>query len=326
MMHRRPQPTGRPLGGAARRARGFTVVELLLALLLAGVVMAAALGLLQLLSAADDRIAAKFNRSVELTIAQTAMRRTFATMIAGRDTGDEEEADREGDEDRAAEPPEELAGAVDGELADALAAAAGGDEPDNMLEAVRDQTRANSRRMLDLYFEPTSTGVLAQTLEVVLPEAPIKPDWVGDGVELAGERARSLTDRETAGTAAALLSTRVRGRFEVAMVPGSGYTLVWRSVEPPAPPVELIGGIDTVPVDDLFADGEAVSLRWSVLPLKFRDAETRERYDWQPVWAAWLRDDFPIAVKLAFQLEDGTKEDWMFEASVTVQDLEGNRR
>ncbi|MEO1129920.1 MAG: hypothetical protein AAFX05_09485, partial [Planctomycetota bacterium] len=93
------------------------------------------------------------------------------------------------------------------------------------------------------------------------------------------------------------LAETVRGRLEV--VPhGEHWALQWRPVSPAGDPRILLTGITW--------------LEWSVLP---REAGVD---GWQSVWAAFLRQDFPSAVRLILWTESGRHADWLFETQIAV--------
>ncbi len=88
----------------------------------------------------------------------------------------------------------------------------------------------------------------------------------------------------------------VRGAFELHPT-SAGWSLIWAPIDPPGDAVELIGGLS--------------QCTWEVL--------TRGDDGWQPVHAAYLQPDFPVAVRLQFASENGAEADWLFETAIITE-------
>ncbi|MEO1129470.1 MAG: type II secretion system protein, partial [Planctomycetota bacterium] len=116
------------------RGRGFTVVELLLALSLAGMVMAAAIGVYSMLNTADRVSERQMDEDVQLAAAQSVVRRAMQSLLAGQDTLD----------------PSALAG-----NGDADAASDGQD-----IATVQAVSQTHGRSMFEIFFEEPEPGVV----------------------------------------------------------------------------------------------------------------------------------------------------------------------
>jgi type II secretory pathway pseudopilin PulG len=278
-----------------RRRGAFTIVELLLALMLASLVLASMVAVLRVMMMADAVSAQRVDQQTDLAIAQHLMRRVFVSLGAAQPL-DPATARRLADE--AARDAQTSGDEADEE--DALT-------PEDALPkdqaALAPMAPPDIAPMFDLYFAELADGTAAPVLECVVNDPPGTLNPSAQRLTLADFRgvARGST------RAGALLSRRivqtVRGRFEV--VPfeeteagGVRFALVWRGVEPASDPVVLIRGI--------------VGLEWWVLPI-----DNTQR-DWRPTMSAKLASEFPISVRLVAWLDDGRELDWMFETEMQV--------
>jgi hypothetical protein len=115
---------------------------------------------------------------------------------------------------------------------------------------------------------------------------------------------------------AARWSGKIRGVFEMLWGGDRGWMLAWTAEDPPAAPRVLVDGV--------------TSLRWEVLmpppPLdagagaSLVELTQRDRGPavWEEVHAAYLEQDFPDAVRVIFETDNGTRADWLFETSVVT--------
>jgi prepilin-type N-terminal cleavage/methylation domain-containing protein len=232
--------------------RGFTVIELLLALALAAVITTAAFSLFMLLGATDRRLAVRFDEDADLSIAQQVIRRAMGSLVAARPREpsptdrpapkDGEEADGPDTEarERARSELEELIGTVTGDEAFAR----------SLTENI-----SIDRPNFELYFDTTGPGI-QPVLEVKVMESPVPPAAPLDSAAAAVEQ-----------------FLPVRGVFETVQT-GEGLVLQWRQLEPPGPPTVLLRRLAAV--------------EWFVLPRarhgkKWTDVHAAYIQEWYPV-------------------------------------------
>lgn len=294
-----------------RRHRGFTLLEMVAALALASIVIAAAGGMFLLLASTESRSADRFDDSLEMTITHDVLQRAMQSLIAGapraEDLAELEEAgasDEDGDGGEEEGAPS--TGALINDLvedADGLDGEAGGDDEEEgearswiqvLAEDLADEPGNEwlidlltlgeliDSNHFDLFVDQTDDGIVPR-LEVVLAEPPM-PMPVA-------------TEDDRISALAARLRGSVRGAFALALLE-DGWALQWEPILPPGDPTVLVRGL--------------VSLEWRVLP---EDIEERE---WTDVFAAYLAQDFPVAVQLMMVTRDGVMVDWVFETSMTT--------
>jgi len=264
------------------RRRAFTVIELLLALVLAGLVVTAALSIFGLLTSAERVSESQFEAEVEVASTQLFVRRVMQSLLAGADEGDP--------------------AMTDGPRAET-------DQTTPVTEAPLRDPAAGGRAMFEIYFEQVEPGVTAPVVELVLSKAPVQVgalpgqmryDAEFDDLEEEDGEADPMQTalfEEQLRRENRLIET-VRGRLEVARR-GTSFVLQWRPISPAGEPYVLVPNVEW--------------LEWSALP---RDADADA---WSDVWAAYLREDFPMAVRLALWTTDGRHEDWLFEPLIAVR-------
>ncbi|MEM1422512.1 MAG: hypothetical protein AAGH64_00765, partial [Planctomycetota bacterium] len=101
---------------------------------------------------------------------------------------------------------------------------------------------------------------------------------------------------------------RVRSVFEFVYERESErWDLQWRPVDPPGRPVRILEGV--------------VAAQWAVLSRSKTNTvqEARREETWTDVAAAFLGEDFPIAVRLDFETSTGERGDWLFETVVITR-------
>ena len=136
----------------------------------------------------------------------------------------------------------------------------------------------------NLHYTRTELGPLP-TLEVVCETPPV--GRMQTGVPTADQRL-SMLRAEWLGS--------VRGRFEL-LQGDTGWGLFWTPIDPPGDSTELISNL--------------TQCAWEVL--------LRSEQGWQPVHAAYLQPDFPVAVRLQFATSDGAEADWLFETAIITE-------
>jgi prepilin-type N-terminal cleavage/methylation domain-containing protein len=283
------------LGSGFRR--GFTAVELLIALALAAVVSLGALGLLGTIYASDSAAQKRFDGEAELQTLQRAVRSLARNLTAKRAPDptsgfgpEPKEADIKLAEDqlkveleRSGQPftPESLRSqAIETARKNAREAAASkGDE------------REHIPPRFEIRFDSTGSGGAVPVLEALLTDAPVPPAW--------------SPDPETQRWA--MSANLVRGVIEGVRTDDfkeKGWTLQWRQTEPAAEPVTLARGI--------------AGWEWSALPRKAHD---KDKVGFVETAAAWYGSDYPRAVRLRVMTLRGAQADWLFEVPRPIPEI-----
>lgn len=279
-----------------RSRSAFTLIEVMLALLLSTVVLGAAMGVLQLLIRSQQIMGDHLDRTVQLTVAQEALRRTMDSLVGGIPLlpPDESNPEDDLDEDFDDEEREEELRERSLELADRIRELV--DDPRLADELIRQALAP--RVQFELFFDETRTDGLYPVLEVVVARSPLPPGrsllQTEDEFDAAARTFGELADRpellRVTGT--------VRGRFELAWR-GDDLVLQWVWMDDPfLEPRVLIRGVTWC--------------QWLVMT----DKREYRQEPWQEVWAAYLADDFPVAVRLILTTNTGAQVDWLFETSV----------
>ncbi len=285
----------------SRAPHAFTLLEVMLALALSGLVVIGVFGLMSMMQLSDAAQTVRFNtiydRAEAQNVLRTSMRRLFAaeplpeptpgTQPADQPEGEEPAEDEEQSQDEArAEREEEKRGPGSGErddMADIVRKTLGDSElAKRLLGSLND----NDPPHFQLYY-PSGGSDLAPgfpRLELVLTESPvpITPLIADDGAPAAFRTTDSL----------------VRGAVEFASDDPSAETAVmrWRPIDPPGRPITLLTGIEHA--------------RFTVLPKKANGTE------WTELWAAYLQRDYPVAIRVELWVQGSDFIDWLFETTV----------
>lgn len=278
-------------------SRGFTAVELMIALALATVVSIGALGLLSTIYASDTAAQKRFDGEAELQTLQRAVRAMARNLTAkrapdptsgfGPEPGEAEiklaEDQLKAELDRAGQPytPESIrAQAIETARKTAREQAASkGDE------------REHIPPRFEVRFDATGSGGAVPVLEALLTDAPVPPAWSPDPEAQRWAMSANL----------------VRGVIEGVRTDDfkeKGWTLQWRQTEPPAEPVTLARGIS--------------GWEWSVLPRKTHD---KEKAGFVETAAAWYGSDYPRAVRLRVMTVRGAQADWLFDVPRPIPEI-----
>lgn len=204
--------------------RGFTVIELVLALILSAIVVMSALSVMWMLTSTDQRLARGFDDQAELIVTQTVVRRAMGSLIAAkpRDPNPSRAVTKDTKDGEQAEAPEQDPGA---ELADLITSVTGDADLAGELTAGVGADRPN----FELYFDQVGELMLP-ALEVKVMESPVPPP-----IEGPGEAAVLGIDQ----------FLPVRGVFESLQL-GDGLALQWRPIDPPGPPTLLIRDLEAI--------------------------------------------------------------------------------
>jgi hypothetical protein len=275
------------------RRGAFTIVELLLALMLASVVLASMVAVVRIMLMADAVSAHRVDQQTDLAVAQHLMRRVFVSLGAAQPL-DPATARRLADEaSRAAQADQD---------ADENVLTPEDELPPNQA-ALAPMAPPDIAPMFDLFFVEMDDGAAAPVLECVVNDPPGTLNPSAPRLTLADFRSVAPgSTREGALLSRRIVQT-VRARFEVVPFEETEagdvrFALVWRGIEPATEPVVLIRGI--------------VGLEWRVLPID----DTKG--DWQTTMSAKLAAEFPISIHLVAWLDDGREIDWMFETEIQV--------
>lgn len=271
-------------GQSRPRKPAFTLLEIMLALALSGVVVLASMSLIWMVQSADKRLSSQFDDQIQFSETQRILRRALATLIAARpeepapnpnngqspedleDNGDVEEDSGLSPEQRAAR--EQLA---------ALVAQLGAD--DALIRTLLENDGSQYANF-ELFHELSPSGRALPRLALTLMRPPVAPPQIFEDsipVAIAGDK--------------------IRGSFDLHEV-GQTLTLVWQPLDPPGLPL-------TIARDLLWAE-------WWVLP--------RRKYglEWVDVYAAFIEERYPVAVRISLWTASGSHVDWLFETAVTT--------
>ncbi len=268
--------------------RGFTILELMLALALSGIVILAATSLFWLVYRADAGLSIRFDEQIQLASAQRTLRRAMGSFVASRpedppatptpaDAGDTPPPEVDPSRPASRLTPQERAAR---ERLATLVTQMGGDEA--LLNSVLGQEEFEHANF-ELYFVVSPEGRTLPRLELTLMRQPVKPPSTSASSD---EPARVVVTGD-----------RIRGSFDL-IEEGPTMTLFWRPIEPAGEPTPLVENL--------------VWAEWWALP--------RRRYgtEWVDVYAAYIEERFPVAVRLALWTDSGMHTDWLFETAVTT--------
>lgn len=277
---------------------GFTVLELLLALALGLVVSTTALSLFWLVSSSDERLDSRFDEAIDLAFAQETLRRAMGQLVAAKPVDpdatplaaepEEDDDDAEGEEGEGDGPEAEL----EIEEEDLPEDEANAELHAIITEMTGDPALANQllgvvtgidRPHFEIYFDSLGERGVLPVLEVVLMQSPVPPLALREGEQRSAVSAATLN--------------AVRGVFEAVDL-GDRMLLQWTPVDPPGPPTALMDNI--------------IAIEWWALP------RARHGGEWVQLHAAYLQEDYPVAVRLVLWLRSGAHVDWLFETTVAT--------
>lgn len=279
-MPRRPRHPLSPsaLPAARRTRRAFTVLELIAALVLGSVVVITAGSLFWMLSSSDRRVGERMGEASDLAITQTVLRRALGGMLAAKPKDPSPT-------DKFNEQPQE----GDELDPDQQAEQAESEDMQELVESVTGDPElaadllagvdTDERPNFELYFDD-SRGATLPMLELKVIESPV-PSGDLTGLEATLDQYLS-----------------VRGVFETLEQGDGSLLLQWRPLQPPGKPFVLVRDLARV--------------EWYVLP------RSRHGKEWVDVYAAYLQEYYPIAVRLVLFTKTGGYADWLFDTAVTT--------
>jgi type II secretory pathway pseudopilin PulG len=288
---------------ARQATRGFTVLEVVVALALTSLVVASAFGLLAMMRSADRAVRTMTAGAGDQLQAYAVMQRAFTSMVAAQPLRPEADDDAAADDPTDALDGANLPPGVREQVAGLLGSGAPAAGLDERLDAAVASVDTSVPPHFELYYEEID-GVSLPRLEVVVQQSPLS---FGGMRSVADRFERDLEDmnaQERRSRLARAWAGSIRGVFELVAIGERGWCLVWQPVRPL--------GERTVLVERLAA------LEWSVLlppPEQALDdpAAPPAPGEWVPVHAAYLAGDYPDAISLKYVTERGVRANWRFE-------------
>jgi len=279
--------TTRTTDPAARaRRRAFTLIETMLALVLAAIVVSSAIGVMTLVVNAHAAHGGGISRTVRLAQAQGFFRDTFVRLVAGVPLAPPPDEQADGDEEPAG-------------------------EDDQQQDADDEQTRSPIESTLDQLARGGTGGrggIISQLLaendeplgvmfEVYLDTSA--PGWPTPVMECVVTDPPSLGRESAFAPETTVLDELGFVRSEIRLVPQRDglYTLMYVPLDPIGEPVPILR-----------------DLQWA----SFHALPSRDENEWVDVHAAYLQEDFPAAVRVVLFTDDGREIDWLFEVQSIV--------
>lgn len=274
---------------SAQTRRGFTVLELTIALALSSLVVFSAVGITAIITRSDRVTSRYMNDTTNLSQTQFVVRRALQNLIAAKPLPPPSEA--EGEEEPTETPEDE--GGIDDDTQAIIDSLFGGVDDSLPIEtAIADTSKPPN---FELYFErvmfpPTGEEIYLPRLEVVTSIWPVPRSSVPmDLIEDPTVRRQELEAR---------IRGTIRGVFELLYLE-DGFALAYTPIEPAGPSYILGRGFE--------------DLIWEIMP---KDGAAD---GWQQIGAAYLEDQFPDAVRLRLRTSTGSTADWLFETIVLTE-------
>jgi len=292
-------------------ARGFTLLELVLASVIGSVIIVAAIGMFATLDSSERLGATRSDESWQLARLQTVMRRSFGTLVMSsqpdtrelpgislRNTDDDAEVDQN-EEDENAEPlrfrlvDDPLAGSVPIWKQRARTLHMGRPRSAQSLEVVLTQAPVRGIHNVSGAFRRVSRTTGNRQISRVGDDGgfrgvfELRPSHRIDKPGVMGRDAQSRDDR-----IAELSGQRPQS-----------WTLWWRPVDP------------TVQVDPLAVAVDAVVVATNLVRC---DWQVFEVDHWADQYAAVHATDLPAYVKMQVETTSGLAGEWLFEIGWTV--------
>lgn len=306
------------------RARGFTLLEIMLAALIGAMVVTASIGVFNVLGDTDRRMGSRYAQSVELARLHLIMQRAMRTLLLAPDAAPNAGAD------------------TNTRAGDAAAALTETDLPPRLLiETDPSTTAADMARRTAQAAGLDAIGITApQRMEIVLAEPPLPANFVETLdptiTQVAARPALRLWEQaQPAEPAADPIGTQavaVRGVFELrpdwatrrVPAPGqeetepappangdAGWTLWWR----PLPAAGTLADAAQDPrLIDPTRDANAVPLVSGLTHFQWRAFKDRER---TPTLTVTHAEDMPAYLELELRTTSGITANWMFEVGMT---------
>lgn len=298
----------------SRPARaGFTLMEIMLALALSMLVVLGVFGLTGMLQISEQRQAARYvvtlDRATAQMVLRSAFRRLFAAEPLPQPTGGSDE-DGDGPQGGTGDTAEAVEGEESEEAAQALAEAEAEAQEAEDARGARSEDRSDIAGLIrSLMGDSEMAQQLLEGLakdepphfELYVPESPDLAPGMPRLELVVTESPVPMLPLIDGGEAVPVirgLDPLYRGAIEFAPEAGGAPLAVmqWRPIEPAGRPVVLVRGVQ-----------HAV---FSVLP------KAKKGTAWEELWAAYLEEDFPVAVRVELWMEDGGYLDWLFDTEV----------
>lgn len=303
------------------RTRGFTLLEVMLAALIGAMIVAASIGVFNVLGDTDRRMGGRYNQSVELARLHLILQRATRTLLIAPD------------------PLPNASSNVNNNTraGDAAAAFSGsGTPPRLLLEPDPSETLADMLRRTPRPDDPNLPVMTApQRLEIVLSDPPLPANFVDaldptitqvaarPALRVWEQAQPEQTDAEPVGTQA----VAVRGVFELrpdwatrrVPAPGqpeteptprpgdTGWTLWWR----PLPAQGTLADATQDPRQiDPTRDVNAVPIASGIQAMQWTAFKDRQK---NPTLTVTYAEDMPAYLELQLITTSGITANWMFE-------------
>ena len=299
--------------------RGFTLIEMMIALALSTLVVGGVISLLGMIRSAESRQSQRYEEMMEASIAQRTVRKAMMTLVAAPpppepdETGDDDDDDDF--EDMTEEERRQLLGEefISDEQMQDLERGTRSRDADSREAAMSELIEQLLERPdsplphFELYYEEYE-GVVLPRLEIVLMQSPV-PVATEPAEIVLQQRSRvepqSEEELRAQRVARLLAQSRgtVRGAFEL-MLYEDGWALQWTPVDPPGRPYILVRNV--------------IRCEWWLLPRGGATTEDGERQvkEYTNIGLAYEMGEFPLAVRLILETESGMAVDWLFETDI----------
>lgn len=256
--------------------RGFTLLEMLLAVTLSSLVVLATMSMLMMIYRSEKRLGSVATDNEDLAITQEIIRRAMQSLIAAPPLSDEQmdelfpDANGESLEEESI-PADVATGLIENEEE-------AGNAPDPLLAEV------DTRPRFDLHFVPSEAGMIPR-LEIVTFTSPAPSSTINAEEDPLGALVVLLQD-----------TSAVRGAFELVQMSDGTWSLQWVPLEPWGYPTLLIKDVQYI--------------EWEALQRRSQGGE------WQSVFSSYLDVQYPEAVRLILWTSNGSQIDWLFKVEV----------
>lgn len=259
----------------------------MLALVLAAIVVSSAMGVMTLVVRAQTTHAGDISRTVRLAQAQGFFRDTFVRLVAGvplapppeEQAGGDDQQDVDGDDESASTDDAEAPSPIESTLDQLSEGGTGG--RGGIISQLLAEGDAPLEVMFEIYLDTGAPGWPTPVMECVVTDPP------------------SLGRESAFAPAATVLDELGFVRSEIRLEPQRDglYTLLYVPLDPVGKPVPILR-----------------DLAWA----SFHVLPSRDENEWVDVYAAYLQEDFPAAVRVVLFTDGGREIDWLFEVQSIV--------
>lgn len=284
-----------------QRRKAFTLIEMLVAIALASMIAASVSAVFVLLREVNQTTAFAAENAVDRARTHAALQRSFSSLVAAIPLATSapieiEDVDGDGTPDSGALDQIAIDPQLLGDLSSLFEQNEDADQqPQARLDATIAIADTSQPPFFELFYEQVSAAQLGTVnlprLAVTLSSLPID----------------SRTPEQRAATAK--WRGISRAVFELIFNPErANWSLVMTPTDPPSKPALLIDGLRFVEFSVLEPDEPQSDIN-----------QVRATSQWHTLYAAYLRQDFPDAVRFYAELESGEVLDWIFETNVITE-------